>query len=80
MKRFISILAILSLMMSFFVQTASSAMIGNTMQIKANLASVLDDSLRERLAQAAEDDVIRVTVELMDGIDLDNVELKAISR
>lgn len=80
MKRFISILAILSLMMSFCVQTASSAMIGDTAQTKANLASVLDDSLRERLAQAAEDDVIRVTVELMDGIDLDNVELKAISR
>lgn len=80
MKRFIYILAILSLVMSFCVQTASSAMIGDTAQTKVDLVSVLDNPLREHLAQAAEDDVIRVTIELMDDIDLDNVELKAISR
>lgn len=80
MKRFISILVIFSLAMSFCVQTAGAAMIGDTAQTRPDLASVFSDSLRERLAQAGDDDVIRVTIELTDDIDLDNIEMKAFSR
>lgn len=59
MKRFISVLAILSLVMSFCVQTVSAAMIGDTARTRGDLYSVLDDTLCERLEEAADDDVIR---------------------
>ncbi|MDE7230884.1 MAG: hypothetical protein K2N56_10430 [Oscillospiraceae bacterium] len=59
MKRLISIPVIFSLVMSFCVQTASAAVIGDTARTREDLYSVLDDPLRERLKEAADDDVIR---------------------
>lgn len=80
MKRFVSIMIVITLVISFCVQTASTAIIGDVAREDSIvLSSVLTDSLRERLAQAADDDIIRVTIELMDDIDLDDVERKAVS-
>ncbi len=61
MKRFISILVIFSLAMSFCVQTASAAMIGDAEESGSVLSSVMDEALRERLTQAADEDIIHVT-------------------
>ncbi|MDE7230886.1 MAG: hypothetical protein K2N56_10440 [Oscillospiraceae bacterium] len=80
MRTLISILAILSFALLFCFQTASAAVIGDMARTREDLYSVLDDTLHEHLEEAADDDVIRVTIELMDGIDLDRVELNAISR
>lgn len=80
MKKLISGLAAVVMAMAVCVQTASAAMIGDTSSSKVDYLSVMNVPLREHLAQAADDDLIQVTIELKDNIDLENVELKAISR
>lgn len=80
MKRFISILVIFSLAMSFCVQTASAAMVGEAEESGSVLSSVVDEALRERLTQAADEDIIHVTIELKDNVDLNDVELRAVLR
>ncbi len=81
MKKFISILTILSIVMSFCFQTVSAAIIGDAVaDTDVVLSSVLTDSLRERLSQIADDDIIPVTIELKDNIDLKGVEQKAVAR
>lgn len=80
MKRFISILVALSLAMLLCVQTASAATIGDAAESSSVLSSVMGKALCERLAQADDDDIIQVTIELRDNIDLNDVEFKAVSR
>lgn len=80
MKKFISILAIFSIAMSFCFQTASAAIVSGVMTETNVVSSVLTVSLSEYLARATDDDVVQVTIELKDDIDLNDVEEKAISR
>ena len=80
MKKFISILAIFSIAMSFCFQTVSAAIVSGVMTETNVVSSVLTVSLSEYLARATDDDVVQVTIELKDDIDLNDVEEKAISR
>lgn len=67
--------------MALCFQTASAAIIDNAANLYDTVSSsVLTGPLRDRLDQADDGDIIRVTIELKDDIDLDNVEQKAISR
>lgn len=80
MKRLISISLVLSLVMSFCVQTASAATIGDAAENGSLLSSIMNEALCERLTQAADEDIMQVTIELKDNINLNDVELKAVSR
>ena len=80
MKRFISFLVILSIFMSFCVQNASAIVIDDVVKdVSVVLSSVITDPLQERLAQVTDNDIIQVTIELKDNIDLDSVEQSAVA-
>ncbi|MCM1308978.1 MAG: S8/S53 family peptidase [Butyrivibrio sp.] len=65
-----------------FVLTQASADVGGgaASEEETTVSGIIEDKLRDYLTRAAEDELISVTIELVDHVDLDEVERIAASR
>lgn len=83
MKKIKSITFAVILVISFLsapVQAAGVAAGGPAAKDSAAAAATISDALRERMAEAGEDERIPVTIELADDMDLENLEQRAVAR